>query len=159
MRVVPRAASGSPPESLIQDAELSRLPADRRLRKPAQFIAVTSDPHALRAHRRWLAIAGRVSPGAGTTAPVRFGFTAARRHARRAVDRNTVKRVLREASRQRIDDLDAAAANRAVDIVLRLKAAAPQKQARGAWKAALRIEAESLLAELTERLQRGGERR
>ncbi len=156
MRAAPRAASGSPPKQHAPSATPSRFPASRRLRSAAQFVAVTSDPQALRASRRWLAIAGRVECDVARQAPVRFGFTASRRHARRALDRNTVKRVLREAARQRIDELDAAAADRSVDIVLRLKAAVPAKHAaaRSAWKAALREEADALLAELTRRLRR-----
>jgi len=134
-----------------------RLPAARRLRSPAEFIAVTSDPQALRAGRRWLSIAGHVKPGGGGV-PVRFGFTASRRHARRAVDRNTAKRVLREAARRHIALLDAAAGNRSVDIVLRLKAGVlvGATLARRAWKAALRGEADTLLALLARNL-RGGE--
>lgn len=121
-------------------------------------MAVTSDPTAFRASRRWLALAGSVRAGGGGRAPVRFGFTAARRHARRAVDRNTVKRVLREAARQRMHELDAAAADRAVDVVLRLRAAAPPAPAHAAWKSDLREEAYSLLGELATRLRRLQER-
>jgi ribonuclease P protein component len=156
MRAAPRAASASPPEPAAVNAP-GRLPAARRLRSPAQFVAVTSDPQALRAGRRWLSIAARVGADGGD-APVRFGFTASRRHARRAVVRNTAKRVLREAARRHIGELDAVAANRSVDIVLRLKAAAPDRAvlARGAWKEALRAEADSLLTQLARRL-RGAE--
>jgi ribonuclease P protein component len=96
-------------------------------------------------------MAGRVRTG-GEAVPVRFGFTAARRFARLAVDRNTVKRVLREAARHSLAELDAAAGARQVDIVLRLKAAAPE-QGRRAWKSELRAEAESLFAELVRRLR------
>jgi len=143
-----------PPDAA--DEATGRLPAVRRLRSPAEFIAVTSDPQALRAGRRWVSIAGHVKPGGGV--PVRFGFTASRRHARRAVDRNTAKRVLREAARRHIAQLDAAAGNRSVDIVLRLKATVPDgvTLARQAWKEALRAEADTLLALLARNL-RGGE--
>jgi ribonuclease P protein component len=154
MRAAPRAAADSPPDAAADKAS-GRLPATRRLRSPAQFVAVTSDPQALRAGRRWLSIAGRVRPDRGEV-PVRFGFTASRRHARRAVDRNTAKRVLREAARRHLEDLDAAAAARSVDIVLRLKAAVPDaaQLSRSAWKAALRAEADALLAQLVRRLRR-----
>ncbi len=153
MRAAPRAASASPPESAASNAS-GRLPTARRLRSPAQFVAVTSDPQALRAGRRWLSIAGRVQADGGDV-PVRFGFTASRRHARRAVDRNTAKRVLREAARRHIDELDAAAASRSVDIVLRLKTAVPDRTAlaRSAWKEALRAEADALLRQLARRLR------
>jgi ribonuclease P protein component len=121
---------------------------------------VTSDPQALRAGRRWLSIAGRVQSDRGEV-PVRFGFTASRRHARRAVDRNTAKRVLREAARRHIEELDAAAASRSVDIVLRLKAAAPGRAAlaRQEWKQVLRAEADALLELLARRLREAGDGR
>lgn len=156
MRAAPAAASGWPPE-LADRSALGRLPAARRLRLPAEFVAVTADPQALRAGRQWLSIAGRVRPGAGPVA-VRFGFTASRRQARRAVDRNAAKRVLREAARQHLEDLDSAAAGRSVDIVLRLRAAVPDRAslARTAWKAALRTEAEALLEHLARRLRQAG---
>ena len=156
MRAAPRAASASPPDQAACSAP-GRLPAARRLRTPAQFVAVTSDPQALRAGRRWLSIAGRVQPVQGEV-PVRFGFTASRRHARRAVDRNTAKRVRRGAARRHLGELDAAAASRSVDIVLRLKAAVPDRAAlsRRGWKEALRAEADALLEQLARRL-RGAE--
>jgi ribonuclease P protein component len=153
MHAAPRAASASPPDQAASNAS-GRLPATRRLRSPAQFVAVTSDPQALRAGRRWLSIAGRVLADGGEM-PVRFGFTASRRHARRAVDRNAAKRVLREAARRHMEELDAAADRRSVDIVLRLKAAVPDRAAldRRAWKQALRAEADALLADLARRLR------
>src|SRR5512137_539525 len=153
MRAAPKADNASPPDPAAPDAS-ERLPAARRLRSPAQFVAVTSDPQALRAGRRWLSIAGRVRSEGGEV-PVRFGFTASRRHARRAVDRNTAKRVFREAARRHMEELDAAADRRSVDIVLRLKAAVPDRAAldRRAWKQALRAEADALLADLARRLR------
>jgi len=161
VRAAPRAESGSLPESRPKGTTLSRFPATRRLRSPAQFMAVTSDPHALRATRRWLALAGRLQPAGQGTVPVRFGMTAARRYARRAVDRNAVKRVLREAARARIEELDAAAGERAIDIVLRLRAVVPGEKApaRRAWKEALRREADALLIELAGRLRHQREAR
>ena len=152
MPAAPKAASASLPEAPAQAPQ--RLPAVRRLRSPRQFLAVTSDPQALRAGRRWLSIAGRVQANGGEV-PIRFGFTASRRHARRAVDRNAAKRVLREAARRHMDELDAAADRRSVDIVLRLKAAVPDRAAlaRRAWKQALRAEADALLADLARRLR------
>jgi ribonuclease P protein component len=156
MRAGPGAASASPADPAASNGS-GRLPAARRLRTPAQFVAVTSDPQALRAGRRWLSIAGRVQADGGEV-PTRFGFTASRRHARRAVDRNTAKRVLREAARRHIEELDSAAASRSVDIVLRLKAAVPDRATltRRAWKEALRAEADALLTQLAQRL-RGAE--
>lgn len=157
MPAAPRAASASLPEARAQASQ--RLPAVRRLRSPQQFLAVTADPQALRSSRRWLSVAGRVQPVGGEV-PVRFGFTASRRHARRAVDRNAVKRVLRESARRHLGLLDAAAAGRSVDIVLRLKSAVPGRgeTAIASWKAALRLEADGLLEQLARRL-RGAESR
>jgi ribonuclease P protein component len=127
------------------------------LRSPAQFIAVTSDPEALREGRRWLSITCRVWPGDGDL-HTRFGFTTSRRNARRAVDRNTARRVMREAARRHLVDLDAAVAPRSVDVVLRLKAPVPDraKLPRAAWKEALRAEADALLDKVARRL-RGSE--
>ena len=156
MRAAPRAASASPPD-LAASRPSERLPASRRLRSPAEFVAVTSDPQALRAGRQWLSVAGRVSSARGTV-PVRFGFTVSRRQARRAVDRNAAKRVLREAARHNLVELDVAAGCRSVDIVLRLKVAVPERSltSRAAWKAALRAEADALLAQLALRLRGSG---
>lgn len=77
-----------------------------------------------------------------------------KRNARRAVDRATVKRILREACRHARGELEAASAGRAVDIVLRLKSPLPQRDAlpRRQLKRALRAEADALLAELKRRI-------
>jgi signal recognition particle GTPase len=54
-----------------------------------------------------------------------------------------------------MEELDAAADRRSVDIVLRLKAAVPDRAAlaRRAWKQALRAEADALLVDLARRLR------
>jgi ribonuclease P protein component len=153
MPAAPKAASDSRPEPAVDGAS-ARLPAARRLRSSAEFIAVTSDPASIRAGRRWLSIAGRIR-AADRAVPVRFGFTASRRHARRAVDRNSARRVLREAARRHAVELDAAVAPGAADIVLRLKAVVPAASAlrRTAWKAELRAEADALLELMARRLR------
>jgi ribonuclease P protein component len=90
-------------------------------------------------------------------AGIRFGITVSRRQARRAVARNTVKRVLREAARLRSDALAAALDDRRVDVLFRLKAPLPEAAASG-WaqvKAQLRSEADSLLDQLLQALQAG----
>lgn len=156
MRGGPKAASDSPP-SLTAGEASKRWPAARRLRSSVQFLAVTSDPAAIRCGGRWLSIACRVVPAAAAaSAPVRFGFTASRRQARRAVDRNAFKRVTREAARNRLAELDAAAGDRSVDVVMRLRATAPDggPGERHSWKAALRAEADDLLDTLVRRLRR-----
>jgi len=116
---------------------------------------VTSDPGSLRAGGRWLSLAGRLTASSRQRLPVRFGFTTARRQAPRAVDRNGVRRVLRESARRHLAELDSAAGDRSLDIVLRLKApvrdhAAPNWRA---WKAQLRDEADLLLQQLAARLR------
>ncbi len=80
----------------------------------------------------------------------RVGLTVGKRNARRAVDRALVKRVLRESARHALPVLDAAAATRRVDVVLRLKAPLPAREsiARAELKRQLRHEADSLLAQL-----------
>ncbi len=79
-----------------------------------------------------------------------------KRNARRAVDRTTVKRILREACRHARVELEAVATGRAVDVVLRLKSPLPGRDAlpRAELKRALRAEADALLAELKLRLAR-----
>jgi len=156
MRAAPRAASDSPPDARGRGRP-ARWPKARRLLKPAEFAAVTSDPEALRAGGRWLSLAGRLT-APGRRAPVRFGFTTSRRQAPRAVDRNGVRRVLRESARRHLVELDAAAGDRSIDIVLRLKAPLRDRAAQNwqAWKAELRSEVDLLLQQLATRLRAAG---
>jgi len=87
--------------------------------------------------------------------PIRFGITVSRRQARRAVARNTVKRILREAARHGAASLATAAGRQPIDILLRLKAPLPDAGSAG-WrpvKAQLRREADSLIAQLQEHLR------
>lgn len=85
---------------------------------------------------------------------MRFGLTVGKRNARRAVDRATVKRILREACRHARAELEAASAGRAVDIVLRLKSPLPERDALSLaqLKRSLRAEADALLADLARRI-------
>jgi RNase P protein component len=129
-----------------------------------------------RAARQYLGLQARLNPGAAADAasdsrvteadpsavpapvmsvPVtRFGFTVGKRNARLSVDRNLVRRVLREAARHAAPALDQAAGPDQLDIVLRLKSTLPPKgsDARARLRADLRNEADSLLAQLTHRL-------
>ena len=134
--------------------------AERRLRTPAQFAAVaaargTRAPHGA---RRWLAVNCRIdeTPAAGR-APSRYGLTVPKRLARRAVDRNLVKRVAREALRAAAPALDDVAAprDRQIDIVVRLKAPLPSVAdlPRARLKSELRAEADALLAALVRDLR------
>jgi RNase P protein component len=88
---------------------------------------------------------------------VRVGVTAGKRQARRAVERSLVKRVLREAARHALAALDAAAGERRVDLVLRLKAPVPAADLmnRARFKRELRAEADALLAQLAVALRQG----
>jgi ribonuclease P protein component len=88
-------------------------------------------------------------------ARLRFGITVSRRQARRAVARNAVKRVLREAARHAALELDAVAPAQGVDVLLRLKAPLPAVDSAG-WhsvKQQLRREADGLMAQLHSHLQ------
>jgi ribonuclease P protein component len=97
-------------------------------------------------------------PQAAGAAALRFGITVSRRQARRAVARNAVKRVVREAARQRAPVLEAALAGQSIDVLFRLKAPLPESAATGwtAVKAQLRREADSLLGQLLDVLRAGG---
>lgn len=114
-----------------------------------------------RSGRRYLAAQARIRTAdsdaamASTDSP-RFGITVGKRNARRAVDRNLVKRVLREAARHAVPALRAAAGARRVDVVIRLKAplGQPGAAARAQLKRELRGEADGLLAQLAAALSR-----
>jgi len=87
----------------------------------------------------------------------RFGLTVSRRQARRAVARNTVRRVLRESARMRAPALEQALAGANLDVLFRLKAPLPEPAAAG-WasvKTQLRLEADSLLDQLLGLLRTG----
>ncbi|BAP89926.1 ribonuclease P protein component [Burkholderiales bacterium GJ-E10] len=88
----------------------------------------------------------------------RFGILVAKRHAQRAVVRNTIRRVLRESARRRAASLDRAASGVPLHVLMRLKAPFPAKGDDRAWqvlKRELRAESDGLLARL-ERVVRGG---
>lgn len=73
------------------------------------------------------------------------------------MDRNAVKRVLRESARMAAPALDAVVGSQALDIVLRLKAPVPARTVLPAavFKRQLRAEADDLLAQLASRLTGG----
>ncbi|HRK57400.1 MAG TPA: ribonuclease P protein component [Burkholderiaceae bacterium] len=135
-----------------------KLARKQVLRKPGEFAAVAQARSAGGMHRagRWLALGARVLAGtvpletAGDDRPLlRLGLTVPRRYAKRAVDRNLIKRVVREAMRALRPRIEAEAAPCArIDVVVRLKAPWPgaaagsQRQLKGQ----LRQEADALLA-------------
>jgi ribonuclease P protein component len=91
---------------------------------------------------------------------LRFGIAVPRRQARRAVARNMVKRVLREAARAALPALLGACRERAAraDVLLRLKRALPGA-ATVNWvslKRELRAEADELMGQLERRLDQHG---
>jgi RNase P protein component len=150
-----------------------------RLRTPEQFAAVAGARATWQAARQWLAVSARIEPrvpelGVGapghqsgdavqhTTLPfesngggLRVGFTIARRHARRAVQRVMVKRLLREAVRSAAAELQRAAPDRRVDLVMRLRSPLPDRSRASLsdLKRGLRSEADSLLAQLRRQLR------
>ena len=131
----------------------------RRLRRPSEFAAVLAAPRAqgLRAARHWLSMTAAWFPG--EQGAVRFGATVGKRNARRAVDRNLVKRILREAARRAAPQLEAACAQRALrlDVSFRLKSSRDRavegpRASLAEWRRALREEADALLARLVRHL-------
>lgn len=182
MLAVPKAASGSRSES----ARRSRFSwgKARRLLRNAEFDAFFPPQGSWRASGTWIAMSARFHPveaseraetGAADAGSVRktevastgahpgrsgtrFGILVAKRHAQRAVVRNTIRRVLRESARRRAASLDRAASGVPLDVLMRLKAPFPAKGDDRAWqvlKRELRAESDGLLARL-ERVIRGG---
>jgi ribonuclease P protein component len=134
-----------------------------RLRRPSEFAAVLAAPRAqaLRAARYWLSMTAAWFPGEQAT--VRFGATVGKRNARRAVDRNLVKRILREAASRAAPALESACAQRGLrlDVSFRLKSSRDRAvdgphASVTEWRRALREEADALLARLARRLEQPG---
>lgn len=113
--------------------------------------------HSLRGSGRWLAMtaAWTARPAGGA----RLGLTISKRMARRAIDRALIKRIVREAFRHRVTELEqlATAAAVRVDISVRLRRAAglpgEQRPPLTEWRRELRGDAEQLLAEACARLR------
>ncbi len=161
MRGAPRDASASPSDAVPAGRGWSKA---QRLLRAADFGALAATGTHWRSARRWLALGvrvpvsdselprDRVEPHEAllTAANLRFGLTVPRRQARRAVARNMVKRVLREAARHAAGRLATAASPARADALFRLKAPLPGAAACG-WaelKRQLRGEADALLAQL-----------
>jgi len=143
---VPRAVTASPSDAPrpISGQGVLRLSftSGDRLHTAAEFAAVFSHRRVLRGDRFDLHYrpggAGQASRGA------RLGLVIARKQARRAVVRNLLKRLAREAFRQRRSRLPA------FDLVLRL--AKPVVSVDRASRLALRAEIDDLLQRLSERV-------
>ena len=111
----------------------------------------------LRAARHWLSMTAAWFPSEQPA--VRFGTTVGKRNARRAVDRNLVKRVLRDAARRAAPLLETACAPRGLrlDVSFRLKSSR-DRAGEGppasvtVWRRALRNEADALLDRLARHL-------
>jgi ribonuclease P protein component len=139
------------------------FPARRRLRRPEEFAAVLAarGPGALRLARRWLAVSvlASVPSAAAQPEPVRFGFTVGKRNARRAVERNLVKRVLRESVRHAHPQLADLARQRGLELAVSLRLKAPlapkgESAPRAQLRRALRAESDELLVDLARRMDR-----
>jgi len=108
-----------------------------------------------------VSLAARIAFDAGdhATATVRVGVTVGRRMARKAVQRNLVKRILREAARLTLPQLTQAAAARRVDVVLRMRSAFPSapEMPLAAFRHALRSDADLVLQRLITQLERPGQ--
>ncbi len=153
---MPAAASGWRPEAEARTtaARALGLPRAARLRAARDFEACRAPQ--FRASSRWLSLAARSSDfdGDSAAARVRIGVTAGKRMARKAVQRNLVKRILREAARHAAPQLAERAGARRVDVVLRLKAAfpSPREMSLAMFRRALRADADALLERLAGRL-------
>ena len=137
-----------------------RLPRGMRLLAPADYAAVRAARPgvSVTASTVWLAM---MACWVATERPgVRLGLTISRRMARRAVDRTLVKRIVREAFRQRGDPLLFAAseAGQRVDVVVRLKrtvvVGTPGRPPLRLWRRELRENADALLSALQGRVER-----
>lgn len=137
---------------------------DRRLRTPAQFAAVASarSPYRLQGARRWLALTAYWVRGTSAVlsetdcrTSARLGLVVPKRWARRALDRNLVKRIAREAMHKAGPELDMAAklavnAATRLDVVIRLRAPLPSVHdvPRARLRTLLRVEVDALLSAL-----------
>lgn len=158
----PRAASASLSEPL---AAGSRGWSKRqRLLRTSDFAAFSSLPADWRGARRWIVMSAHIPrtaalrEGPARAGAVRFGISIARRHCRRAVARNAVRRVLREAARHAAGALARVAPAQGLDVMVRLRAPLPEPATAG-WheiKAQLRQEADALLAQLRAHLRASG---
>lgn len=136
-RVAPKAVTASAsesPESPRGVADEAGFGANRRLREPREFTAVFDQRRLLRGERFNL----HYRPNGSDSA--RLGLVVAKKLAKRAVWRNAVKRVGREAFRKMRPGLPA------MDLILRL--AKPVTAVDAAAKRLWRAEIDDLLAKL-----------
>jgi ribonuclease P protein component len=150
------AASDLHPESGRRAAVTLTLafPRSARLRTTRDFQACRAPQ--FRASLRWVGLSARVAGDDGKldAARVRIGLTVGKRVARKSVQRNLVKRVLREAARHALPQITQATALRRVDIVLHMKAAFPsaEQMPLAAFRRALRAETDLLMLRLIRHL-------
>jgi len=145
---------------LATGAVARRLPRGMRLLAPADYAAVrAARPGAsASASTGWLAMTACWVAAEQPT--VRLGLTISRKMARRAVDRVLVKRIVREAFRQRGDALLGVAkqVGRRVDVVVRLKRrvafGTADRPSQRHWRRELRESADALLSTLQGRIER-----
>lgn len=138
------------------------LPAARRLRLPREFATVIAAAPAVSwtARGRWFAVKATWRPLGSLDAtpavePARIGITIAKRWAKRAVDRNRLKRIVRESFRHAAPTLAETArdARQAVDISVRLVASVPALLGATELKRAARDDVDRLLQRLLLELQ------
>ncbi len=130
----------------------------RRLKTPSEFTALLRTPRerSIRMVREMLSIdaAWTSESTDGEVGDVRFGVTVGKRNARRSVDRALVKRVVREACRQRAGDLERCARAGSVRVSIALRLKAPLIDIRGEplamrrWRRQVRVEADALLQDV-----------
>lgn len=175
MPAAPKAASNWRSER--QDARAITPRRRRRLTQPAQFAAVANarGPQGLRGSRHWLALSCKLgqqelpavvadssaSP-ALRLAALRLGLTVPKRLARRAVDRNLIKRVVREAMHAVVASIEADMAKTldALDVVIRLKTALPpvERLPRAQLRRQLHLEAHELFDALKQEVMKRKQR-
>lgn len=133
------------------------LPAARRLRLPREFAAVIAAAPAVSwtERGRWFAVKAAWRPRGALDAtssaePLRLGITIAKRWAKRAVDRNRLKRIVRESFRHTAPTLATAAhaAGHAVDVSVRLVVAVPTTLGATESSRTARIDVDQLLQRL-----------
>ncbi len=135
-------------------------PRSCRMTQSEQFGAVLSLPsdQLIKCHSVWFS----VSAGPNHEDKVRFGLTVGKRNAPTAVERNLVKRILREHFRTRANEI-VHVMNResygGLDISIRLKRRVPEDETTKAeFRRQLHTDAEALLTAFTRALEEKSKR-
>lgn len=128
-----------------------------RIKKSSDFLLVLKarGNGVIRLSRQWLELKAVLSSGSSSS---NVGLTVGKQYARRAVDRNLIKRILREAARKSplTQVVSPPGLFTQKKIVLRLKKRIPslsEERCFGAFKRELREDADRLLCQLEERIK------